>query len=338
MRKAIAILLMMCLGLTGCGKSVNRVYDEALAAYLISEPASFYGENGYVHEVTSINLSDKQNHLILEVSGEVKDNEKGYTGKNYKFLMTFEVTDQSIYQTIDNPILNDSEFVKMEILRLPLTAGNTWKFKAKDDAGNTKEIQAEIESVSEDGAISVSYTAGEYVEKRKFEKGLGVTSFTKTVSYKDAKGISGYHRSTDLVEKASQSESEIQDSINSNDYDAVRTAFEAQSEASVSTEIRELMVDFNKAYSEKINEGSDAFLAYLMPESPAMEKLSNLESMDSFKMTFLTLKILEVTLSDSDVKLLVSELYEINEGELYENKVAYTLMKSKDHYYIYEMK
>ena len=333
-KRSIMIILLSLLCLTSCNNQGKHVsYNLELMSYMTSKPASYYGESDYYHEIQKIEQQALNNQRLVVASGEIKDNSIGNTRVDYSFNYQFLVTDQSVFQTLDNNRLNDSNFREIELLRLPLEMGNIWTFDAVMFNNKTTKMTAEIMYVSDSlDEIKVKYTAKDYSAFRVFKKELGVTDFIKEVAYKDVKAISGFHleQDEDTPETdLSKSEAEV------NEIQNEESIFSDISEVATHQEEYDLILGFNQNYEKKIRLEDQKLTEYVMPESPASEKINGLKAVDVGTFNFIKFKIESRLETDDAVILEVVEMYDLGDNQSIMNTVKYTLKDYGDHLMIY---
>lgn len=335
MKKNVLILIILyALTLMACGiQSSNKKYDSELATYVIQHPSVYYGEAQYYHEIQKVEQNEIDNQLFITASGEIRDNTKGKTQNNFYFNYVFKVTDQSIFQILDNNRLNDSDFKEIELLRKPIEKGNIWTFDAVMFNDKTTKMTAEILSYDEESkVILVKYTSKDYSETRSLIQNVGITDFTKEVIYKDVKAISGFHIESGEVSEYVADEKNIV--LVEDDY----KAFDDFVEISISRKEHDLILGFNQNYAKKIRMEDSQILDYVMPESPASEKINNLKPTDMGTFKFVSFKPkLKSALSDG-VNIEVVELYDLGDAQNFVNTVTYTLKEYGEKLMIYDFK
>lgn len=332
--KIVLMILLSLLFLTACNRHKAQVdYNSELVSYMISKPASYYGEGQYYHEIQKIKQTEHDNQYLIEASGEIKDNSIGNTHGDYTFNYQFLVTDQSVFQTLDNNRLNDSDFKEVELLSLPLEMGNTWIFNVVMFNNKTTKMTAEIVYVSDAlDELKVKYTAKDYTAYRVFKKGFGVTDFIKEIAYKDVKAISGFHLEQDGgIKKSDLSKSEIKIDKIQNDEGTFSDILEPE------TPLKEhdLILEFNQNYEKKIRLEEHKLSNYVMPESPASEKINNLKVVDVGAFSFIKFKVKSRQKIGDSVIIEVVEMYDLGDDHSIMNTVTYTLKQYGDHLMIY---
>ncbi|MBF4694792.1 hypothetical protein [Fusibacter ferrireducens] len=331
-KKIVFVILLNLLFLTACnGLKTQADYSSELVSYMISEPANYYGEGQYYHEIQKIEHAIFEGQYQIDASGEIKDNSIGNTSADYTFNYEFLVTDQSVIQKLNNNRLNDSDFQVVEILSLPLEMGHTWYFDAVMFNNKTTKMTAEIVYISEAlDEIKVKYTAKDYTEFRVFKKGLGVTDFTKEIAYKNVKAISGFHLQKDgELDRADFSEAEV--TVIQNEADA----FTDIAEQETTLAEHDLILGFNQNYEKKIKLEEHQLSDYVMPESPAREKIDQLKAVDVGTFHFIQFKAKTRKTIGEAVIIEVVEQYDIGEGQSIVNTITYTLKPYGDRLMIY---
>ncbi|EKE27095.1 MAG: hypothetical protein ACD_4C00045G0001, partial [uncultured bacterium (gcode 4)] len=255
-------------------------------------------------------------------SGEVKDLTKGFSNKDYSFEMKYVVDHEKIVQTIDKNVINDSAYKEIVLLKLPLTLDASWQFKTKTFDNKTQTITANIiEYDPYQGSITVEYSGeNQYYEVRHFQKNIGITSFTKLVTYKNAKAITGYH----LYQNQ---ENAIKDEIEA--LDETLLNYEMAKEIPVEAEYFEIIELFNLSWVKLLNEQADDIYKIVKTDSEAHKKLELIETELTDKVEFLGFKPTAISETSTQVKIKVLELYRVADREISVNNIEYTIDKNQ---------
>lgn len=191
---------------TGCQKKIEFTGEphEQLMQYVLLEPADYYGDGNYYHEIQSVDWSDEDGTKVLILSGEVKStgplkrfDEKKFQVKNY-------IDSVKWVQTGHSQVINDSEFKEVIILHLPLEEGNQWHFNTETFDGTKVKVTGTLKTIDEnEDALMITYTSNRgHEETRWLKKNKGTTSFIKKLDYKSTFAYTGYHFETYKVDLA----------------------------------------------------------------------------------------------------------------------------------------
>lgn len=325
MRKYVILLIVMLL-LTSCGRNplVLDLPNETLLEFLQSTTDSYNGDSSYFHVIKTISIEETNAVILL---GEVKNNSTGGTKREYEFEITCKVDGNRIIQNIEGSRLNDSDYNGIVLLEAPVEIGHKWHFKATDHENKTVTFNAEIIDVLNNGnAVKVRYETKEgYYEERTLYKGRGTIDFVKGVSYKGTSIITGYHSTFDLEsagEIASSTSNEVETSLEPSTVEIPLVSI------NLPVSIYNLLLGFNQSWDGYINDGNDAIWKLIEENSPASEKLSNIDltANDGYRFS----KFYAYDLTEEKPYLIVSivETYEDEKHHEIKNKVIYWISNS----------
>lgn len=183
MKKLCSIILLA--GLASAAPS------STLLEYLPHEPGftwHYWGFAEYGHTMRLADIISGEEETVFFVSGMVEDVSGGEARGNFSMKLKYTVTDSCLILTQHAPMAMDSDFPRLELLRLPVEEGASWT----QTAGET-ELLCEIESI-DDGVITVRYSDmnSEFYHLRVFEPGLCTTVFEKLYISPDGNFEIGY--------------------------------------------------------------------------------------------------------------------------------------------------
>jgi cytoskeletal protein RodZ len=194
MKKKLVMLLVMIVmvfSFVACSKdkpAEDLPLNQELVKLLPQEGFkwAYNGAAEYYHEMVleSITADDKQ--AIFKITGEVEDISSGEGNKDYGIELYYEISGDSLKQRKTAPMMLDSEYDVITIIKAPLETGTKWTEEVKDQSGRKVTIEASIIEVVDDeqGKIyRVSYKNKKtgYAESRKIMENFGVIAFTKLV-------------------------------------------------------------------------------------------------------------------------------------------------------------
>ncbi|HPF31533.1 MAG TPA: hypothetical protein PK907_00825 [Candidatus Sabulitectum sp.] len=171
--------------------SASAVPSGALLEYLPEEPGftwHYWGFAEYGHTMRLVDIIQGDDETVFMVSGMVEDVSGGEAQGNFSMKLKYTVTDSCLILSQHAPLAMDSDFPRMELLRLPLEEGASWTQTAGDTG-----LLCEIESI-DDGVITVRYSDmhSEFYHLREFEPGLCTTVFEKLYISPDGSFEIGY--------------------------------------------------------------------------------------------------------------------------------------------------
>ena len=151
-----------------------------------------FAEYGHDMKLDSIDKSNnKITYVITGTVADMSDGESGFPESHFDIALKYIIENGTLTQTKTEQAMMDSEFDKLELIKLPLETGNTWTQNVLDKNGESREIKSEIVNISEAKGIK-TYTvlykdmSDSYYEKRDIREGYGTISFFK--EWKDQDG------------------------------------------------------------------------------------------------------------------------------------------------------
>lgn len=160
---------------------------------------SGFAEYGHIMTLDDITTDRKTCNTIYHISGMVDDVSGGESKKDYSMTVKYTVTDKSIIQKICGEMVLDTDFEKIELIRLPLKKGNSWNQKVKYKKGKKTVLHTTIEDiVVKNGAKTYTIVYkdknSDYFERRTIQENIGVVSFEKLyIPKKDKPFVIGYY-------------------------------------------------------------------------------------------------------------------------------------------------
>ena len=344
---AITVILLTVTLFSGCGinSNINITSDARLMAFLPVNGDEFSGDGDYFHVSKQIDLGKEDGFDIAFVEGEVKNNFIGGTGFDYNFIITLKVTNQEIIQSYEGNHLNESDFDEVVLLKLPLELNKSWTFTTKNKAGKKQKVTATITDVFNSGkGIKVRYeTKDGYYEERTIYEKHGVVDFVRQVNYKNVSTVTGYHSSFEIVKinddatndfstdekdnltaelttepnNASTSESIESGAIISQDFPIVVIE--------VPVAYYNLILGFEQAWSGYINNSSDDLLKFVDEDSPAYQKIMEIDRSSNLVLEFVKYYPYEMLVDGDVIVINIVETFINEDKATIKNKVSYKI-------------
>lgn len=340
MRKKLGLFVLvalMLMALTACKSNEeatsNGLLNEDLVKLLPNENFkwAYMGQAEYYHEMTLESIIKDEKQAIYKVVGEVEDVSGGDSGNDYNTEVFYEINDTSIIQRKAAPMMMDSEYDTITLIKAPLEEGNTWTEEIKDRNGKKQTIVAEIITVEEreDGMMYTVYYQNKkegYTESRMIMDGFGVLAFKKSItidgetfpySYSLYGKGSGYIVKTeettdqesieDPVDETSDMTNDTDEAEDTTDAEATDesndTGDDTSDETSTPVEttdekavVKSTLESFNAAWIKYVNNGDQTFFDYVLKGGQAY---NNAKGFDSTGLTekFLTMDVNQVTVN-----------------------------------------
>lgn len=341
MKKTLVMLLVMIVlvfSFVACSKdkvSEDLPLNQDLVKLMPKESFkwAYNGAAEYYHEMVleSITMDEKQ--AIFKVTGEVEDVSNGEGDKDYNIELFYEINGDSIIQNKTAPMMLDSEYDRITIIKAPLETGNKWTEDVKDQSGKKVTIEATIvEVVDEDQGkiyrVEYKNKKNGYAESRKIMENFGVIAFTKLVevdnqAFTYGYGLyglgSGYIAATDKdtaetdstdtdSTEADTSETDSTETdtdtteTDSSETDSTETdstetdtTEEDTSEADEKAVVKQRLIAFNDAWIEYVNNNNQNFFDYVTSDGVAYKNAKG------FNRTGLTEKFLEMRVNQINI-------------------------------------
>lgn len=170
----------------------------------------YYGTAEYSHSMKIASITQNEDDITYSVKGSVADLSGSAAGKDLSLEISYVVSPSHLFQRKKEASMMDSRFDTLELIREPLSSGNSWEQDVISDDGGKTTLKCSIESVRKVGGrkeYSVIYKDknSSYYEKRKIREGFGVVAFEKpdetgasVTGYAISEPMSGYEGSAEL--------------------------------------------------------------------------------------------------------------------------------------------
>ncbi|MFO7626534.1 MAG: hypothetical protein R6V62_04685 [Candidatus Fermentibacteraceae bacterium] len=208
--KTVCIPMLSLLLLSGCGSGDETPQtgepadstwqaDLSLQSLLPSEAGYTWHYFGFAEYVFSMQLEQVYTDdasIVYAVSGMVEDMSDGESDLDFGIDLDYVVSDSTLSMVQTSEVSMDNDFAEMVLVRLPLTAGNTWNQTVTNLDGEYVELVCEIEEVEQGPPMRVTVryrdTASPFYQFRVFEEGVGVVTFEKLFMSPDGDFEIGY--------------------------------------------------------------------------------------------------------------------------------------------------
>ncbi len=195
--KAILILfLILPVVLADWSNENTEVTSHALERFLPDDVGyrwSYWGFAEYGHWMILDKIEQIEDETVYNISGMVEDMSEGEAHRDFSFKLSYYLSDNALTVVRQPSFTMDNDFIKMDLLRLPLIEGNRWTETVTDENGEQIDLICEIEQI-DDGLITVRYsqTDSPFYQLRVFEEGIGVVAFEKLYISQDGNFEVGY--------------------------------------------------------------------------------------------------------------------------------------------------
>lgn len=354
MKKLLLVLLMISMVFFAFASCSKDTADEDLPLNkdlmkLMPKEGFRWAYNGpaeYYHEMDLISITEDEKEIIYKINGEVEDVVSGDQQADYNIELFYKIVGNSMRQIKTAPMMLDSEYDELIIIKAPLEVGTKWTEQVKDQNGKKVTLESEIIEVDEDDRgniylVSYMNKKTNYTETRKVMENFGVIAFTKLVELDGEKFTQGYglHGSasgyvsqateTDTDTSAEETSTEDTTTEDSNTEDTTEdTSTEDTTEESTETTdttteedtqkdeeqaVRNALVDFNDAWIEYVNNDDDAFFDHITKSGVAYK---NAKGFDTNGLTekFLVMKINQVNVAGNTATAKVYEEIQKNKN------------------------
>lgn len=188
MKRIVALLLPLVL--FGCTQGTST-YSKELAAYLnqdrtMSERYRGLAEYGY--DLTLKEIEETSEVLVVTYYGVMNDGISDTGDRSFEAIYTVDATQMvlTIIQTTPNPDENllHSLIANQVVLQLPLEDGRSWTqtFPYKGETFSAKNVLKQVDDSTLEVETTVDniawYFENQYLEKRVYQKGVGLVSFS----------------------------------------------------------------------------------------------------------------------------------------------------------------
>lgn len=315
MRKLFFIICLIGL-ITGCEFNSNLDIESnpTILEFLPETADTFDGDGGYQHVINQIEkISDRKGEGV-KLFGEVKDILPPGKYENHAFSIELRVDENQMVQTYSGKRLNESEFMKLILVKLPLEVGNTWKFNSETRSGDNVSVMGEIVEYDDAiGMIRVRHSLKNgYYEERTLYKHRGVTDFVRLVTFKNETAISGYHSVWRF------------DALDASDIE-VDMAYPKQ--VVIPDHLYNLILGFNQSWSAFILNEDEEILSFIEDGSEAYKKIMAVDRELSTAITFMKYYPYAIELDNNQATIWAFERFEDQEGLTLENKVKYNIVQ-----------
>ena len=314
MRRLFCVLCLIAL-ITGCGFNPNLEIESnpVILEYLPESADTFDGDGGYQHVIKQIEKISGGQGDGVKIIGEVKDILPPGKYENHAFSVELRVDENQMVQSYSGKRLNESEFLKLVLIKLPFEVGNTWKFNSKTRTGEHVSVLGEILEYDEAmGMIKVRHSLKNgYYEERTLYKSRGVTDFVRLVTFKNETAISGYH-SVWRFDALDTSNTEV--------------AMAYPKQVVIPDPLYNLLLGFNQSWSAYILNEDEKILSFIEVESEAYKKIMAVDRELSTAITFIKYYPYAVEFNNDQATIWAFERFEDQEGLTLENKVKYNIV------------
>lgn len=163
---------------------------EALLKMLPEQAGFVWNYDGSLesgHEMALVSVTPQDGAKVYTITGTVRDVSAGEAGPEWdpSIDITYTVDDTVWIQQKNAPNMLESQFDRIEILRVPLAVGERWEQFVEYDTGGTVSLICALESAQKSGeqyVYAVRYedkTTG-YYERREITVGTGITAFERS--------------------------------------------------------------------------------------------------------------------------------------------------------------
>ncbi|MCH4888678.1 hypothetical protein EZV73_13880 [Acidaminobacter sp. JC074] len=340
MKKKVILLLMMSLVLLTFAACSN---DEAANDLPLNKELmklmpnegfrwAYRGAAEYYHEMDLKSITEDEKEIIYKVEGEVEDVVSGEQATDYTISLFYKIMGDSVIQTKTAPMMLDSEYDELTIIKAPLEKGTKWTEQVKNQEGKKVTLEGEIIQVDEDergNIYKVTYVDKKtgYSETRKIMENFGVIAFTKLVeidgkNFSQGYGLygsgSGYLKSADTEtdepvdnEETDATETETDSETDTTDTDATDTGSSETGDSDTTSDtsqeddkkdeeqaVRNALVEFNDAWIEYVNNDNQAYFDLITSNGVAYKNAKNFNR-TGLTEKFLVMKINQVNVSGS---------------------------------------
>lgn len=305
---------------------------------------AYNGAAEYYHEMNLTAITEDEKEVIYQVKGEVEDVVSGDQKADYNIELFYKIVGNSVKQVKTAPMMLDSEYDELTIIKAPLEAGTKWTEQVKDQDGKKVTLEGEITEVKEDergNIYRVSYKNKKtgYTETRKIMENFGVIAFTKLVeidgkNFSQGYGLygsgSGYVSVEETDDNTTTTDlSETDDTTDTTETDASTDASsETDTTTSETTEdststptdttteeddekdeeqaVRNALVDFNDAWIDYVNDGNKAYFNHITSDGVAYNNAKNFNT-KGLTEKFIVMKINQVNVAGNTATAKVYE-------------------------------
>lgn len=171
------------------GNDIGKKIVTERVEKLLPEKTGFawkcFGFAEYCHDCVLSSIQTEEDNPVYVVTGKVDDLSGGMNSEeNLSIYLQYRIENNVLTQSKDAPLMMDSDFNNIELIRYPFVVGHKWIQYPVDDKGNTYSIETEIISISqEDGDTVYEVEYREMPdgknENRLIQTGKSTIAFTK---------------------------------------------------------------------------------------------------------------------------------------------------------------
>ena len=170
-------------------KDIGRQIMAERMEKLLPERTGFFwrcfGFAEYGHDTVLSSIRIEDGNPVYVVTGQVDDASGGEIPKEHLLIyLQYRIESNILKQSKEAPLMMDSDFDNIELIRYPFVVGHKWNQSPIDGNGKLYSIETEIISATKEGEESVYEV--EYrdmsngkVESRLIQVGKGTIGFTK---------------------------------------------------------------------------------------------------------------------------------------------------------------
>jgi hypothetical protein len=322
----VFLIIVMIFSLIGCKSEDDAVkeLDETLLKLMPDENFkwAYIGKDEYYHEMLLESITVSETKHIYKVTGAVQENAASGSAEDFNIEIFYEVEGNSIVQNKNAPMMLDSEYDRMTLIKAPLEIGTKWSEEVKDFNDKKHTIHAEIVNIVESDKVKtydVVYKNSkiDYSERRQISEGFGVVTFTKVIGSGEQSaqyGYALYGRNSGYISASntdenddSNSDTEEGDELDSEeDLEVVDLDDESSSDAETAEpdavvvdeayEVEKAIIAFNNAWIKYVNDNNQDFFNYVVKNSTAYNNAKNFDK-TNLKEEFLTMDISNIVVN-----------------------------------------
>lgn len=294
----VLLIVAMIFTLIACkaDDEAPKELNEALVKLMPEENFkwAYIGKDEYYHEMVLESITTSEIEYIYKVTGSVQENSTSGSADDFNIELYYEIKGDSIKQIKTAPMMLDSEYDRMTLIKAPLEVGTKWTEEVRDFNDEKQTIHGEIikATETEKGMLYEVFYKNpkiEYSESRQIVEGLGVVAFTKVIGSGDQRAQYGYGlygrnsgyisasdtQTPDSTGDSDSLESDLEDgeTTDSEDVavidleeDAVDDGEDTEPDAVVvdeAFEVEKTIIAFNNAWIKYVNDDNQDFLIML---------------------------------------------------------------------------
>ena len=283
---------------------------------------AYIGRDEYYHEMVLESITPSEDQYIYKVTGAVRENSTDGSAEDFNIELYYEIKGNSFKQIKTAPMMLDSEYDQMTLIKAPLEVGTKWTEEVRDFNDEKQTIHGEIVKATETekGMLYEVFYKNpkiEYSESRQIVEGLGVVAFTKVIGSGEQKSQYGYglygrnsgyisisdSDDLDTTEDSDGLDSDLEDdqaSDSEDDTEVVDLEDDDREDADTSEpdavlvdeayEVEKAIIAFNNAWIKYVNDDNQDFFNYVVKNSVAYNNAKNFDR-TNLKEEFITMDI-----------------------------------------------